>query len=308
MKVLVTGASGFVGGVVAAAFARAGHQTLGLDVRPAAGVPWQSAAVDVFSPLLGQHLAQFNPEVVFHGVGSANVGRSFVDPTADRHLNVDSFAALLDTIRAAGVRPRVFLPSSAAVYGNPATIPTPEECPLAPISPYGVHKRMCEDLATGYGTVLGLEVTVLRVFSLVGPTQRRLLVWELFEQLAAGAAELTLQGSAEASRDYLGAQDFGAAVVALAGVPAPPPILNVASGRGLKVATVAQHIKTRVGSNAPTRFSGAVRPGDPLQWCADVSRLRSVLGTWEPQPARDAIFQSVDVWRGVEEPRRSGTP
>jgi len=120
-------------------------------------------------------------------------------------------------VRRSGRRPLVLFPSSAAVYGDLKETRADEETPLAPISPYGFHKAACELLGREYAECFGLRVVVCRLFSLFGPTQRRLLVWELYKQLSGPAQTVWLEGTGEEVRDYLHVEDAAAAFLHLAG-------------------------------------------------------------------------------------------
>src|SRR5262249_52544890 len=131
------------------------------------------------------------------------------------HLEADilTWANTLDSVRRSGLKPIVFFPSSAAVYGNPEKLPVTEDANLAPISPYGFHKAACELLATEYSECFGLDIIIARFFSTFGEGQRRLLIWELYRQLAAPGDAVVLNGTGKESRDYLEVTDAMTAVL-----------------------------------------------------------------------------------------------
>src|SRR5262249_11658349 len=130
---------------------------------------------------LAQALEDFRPELVFHGAGTASVASSLRFPAEDFRTANLTWSTVLDGVRASGQKPLLVYPSSAAVYGDPTELPTPEAVELRPLSPYGFNKLSGELLARQYAECFGLDVLVVRLFSVYGPRQRRLLVWDLFD-------------------------------------------------------------------------------------------------------------------------------
>jgi UDP-glucose 4-epimerase len=122
MRLLVTGARGFVGFAVAEAAACRGWEVCGIGRAAQAPEKWSGhyCWADVAHSDLTPLINGFKPDIVFHGAGSASVGHSFATPVDDLRANVLTFASLLDAVRRSNQRPAVLFPSSAAVYGNPA--------------------------------------------------------------------------------------------------------------------------------------------------------------------------------------------
>jgi len=205
---------------------------------------------------------------------------------------------LADSIRRAGVSPVLLLPSSAAVYGNPATLPIAETAAAAPISPYGFHKAACELLAREAAECFGLRVAVCRLFSVFGPRQRRLLVWEVYRQLAGHGAAVEIGGTGQETRDFLHVEDVCAAFLALARSTGKGcEIVNVASGAETSVAALVQGLKGAMGLEKPLVCRGVSRPGDPLHWRADISRLRALVPGWEPRSLASRLSETTADWQ-----------
>jgi UDP-glucose 4-epimerase len=304
MKLLVTGALGFIGGSVARHALGLGHSVVGtalpadLPRAASAGFPVVAAAD---AGALGALLAEVRPDVVLHAAGRASVAASISAPGDDFEGSVLTFQALLEAVRQAGHRPTVILPSSAAVYGNPVHLPVAEDAPAAPISPYGFHKRVCEVLADEYAACFGLDVIVARLFSVLGPAQRRLLVWELFEQLQGPAEVAWIQGTGQESRDFLHVDDVAAALLGLAALPRPAQggaeVVNVASGEEQSVLELASALRDRVAPGKRIACRGQLRPGDPPRWQADARRLQERLDPWRPRPFAEALDAVVAAWQ-----------
>lgn len=304
MRILITGSAGFIGGSVGRVAAAAGHTVVGLARRSQSesGWPGEHVAVDVATADLVPALSAVNPDVILHAAGAASVGSSVTAPLDDFRAAVVSWVNLLDAVRRSGRRPVVVFPSSAAVYGNPASLPVAEGSSIDPISPYGYHKAACELLAREYARCFGLTVVVIRVFSVFGPAQRRLLVWDLFQQAAGPSPELWLDGTGLESRDYLDVEDLSDLILQLAaarrGGAAGVTTVNAGSGEETSVLTVAELIRSAAGADAkPIRCRGHARPGDPCRWRADVQHLVELAGGWTRRPLAEGIARCVAEWR-----------
>ncbi|HLL73872.1 MAG TPA: NAD-dependent epimerase/dehydratase family protein [Pyrinomonadaceae bacterium] len=305
MKILVTGSNGFVGGSVGRAAARAGHELLGVAraSQPARGWPGRFAQADALASDLSGIVRDFAPGAVFHCAGTASVAASFAAPLDDLRAAVLTFANLLEAVRRAAPEALVVFPSSAAVYGDPPRLPVGEETPARPISPYGFHKAACEMLAREYAECFGLRAAVCRLFSVFGPAQRRLLVWELFRQFAGPDDTVWLEGTGRETRDYLHADDAASALLAVAerlsDDPSAPRLttLNVASGVETSALELAERIRARVAPRKTIRCRNVARAGDPRAWRADVTRLRALAPGWQPRPLDEALASCVADWQ-----------
>jgi UDP-glucose 4-epimerase len=253
---------------------------------------------------LASALRDAAPDCVLHFAGTASVAGSFAGPLGDFESSTVLWFRLLEAARALTQPPLVALASSAAVYGSPRQLPTPETAERRPESPYGFHKAMSELAGEEFARCFGVPVISLRYFSIFGPNQRRLLAWEIFDQLRRGAAELRLKGTGDEQRDFLAEEEAAAATVALVEALAadrPTPAfhaVNVASGTGVTVGHVAETIRASLASDAHLAFGGEALPGNPLRWQADISALRKWLPAWEPQPFAKSLANCVAAWNG----------
>jgi UDP-glucose 4-epimerase len=292
MKILVTGARGFLGGSVARYAARRGHRVAALE-----RAAFHAAAAGD----LAERIAAEAPDVILHAAGKASVAASIASPHDDFEGSVITWEALLDATRRSGARPVIVLPSSAAVYGDPASLPVREDAEARPISPYGFHKLCCETLAHAYAACFGLDVIVARLFSVFGPAQRRLLVWEIYAQLATQAEVVTLGGTGRETRDFLHVDDVAEALLGLAASPVRglgrAEVVNVASGEETAVLSLAERLRDLVAPGKEIACRGAPRPGDPQRWRADVTRLAARMPALHPRPLPGALAACVEAWR-----------
>jgi UDP-glucose 4-epimerase len=267
LTALVTGAAGFLGAAVACALRDAGHavQLAGTGTQADRLTPARIAALDP------------GCELVVHCAGGSSVAASIADPIGDFEKSVLALAWLLDWVRTRAPRARVVVLSSAAVYGNAAIVPTPEHAAASPLSPYGAHKRMCEELCASYGKSYGVASVIVRLFSVYGVGLRKQLLWDACGKARAGAP--AFGGTGEEQRDWLHVDETAMLILAAA-TAAHAPIVNGGSGIGVPVREVVGQVCRELGAPEP-RFTGAARAGDPERYVADISRARA-LG-WAPR-------------------------
>ena len=307
MKILITGSSGFVGGSFGRYAARAGHEVFGVGRASQPGVGWPGlyAQADVSSSDLSETVESFRPDVLLHAAGAASVGASLTRPLDDLRASALTWANVLDSVRRSGARPLVVFPSSAAVYGDAAARPVSESATVRPISPYGFHKAACELLAREYAECFQLSLVVCRLFSVFGEAQRRLLVWELYRQLAGAEPVAWLEGTGAETRDYLHVDDAALAILELAsnrsGERGGFNVVNVASGEETRVLDLAEQLRALVAPSKEIRSRGHARAGDPQHWRADITLLQTLAPRWRPRPFNERLAQCVAAWRDENE-------
>ncbi len=119
------------------------------------------------------------PDAVIHLAGGSLVGPSIANPGEDFRRTVQAMQHLLEWLRLANPAARVVVASSAAVYGDGHMQPISETAAYAPTSPYGTHKAMAEMLCRSYGRQYGMQIALVRLFSVYGPGLRKQLIWDL---------------------------------------------------------------------------------------------------------------------------------
>jgi UDP-glucose 4-epimerase len=301
--IVVTGARGFLARMVVQGARSAGWRvtTAGRGLSTESVDTHYTCDASVSADKLAAWIAEVKPDIIFHGAGSADVRASFNDPAADLQASVGTWSLWLEAARLWGGRPLMIFPSSAAVYGAPEKLPVTESTACCPISPYGMHKWFCEQLAAQYHTHFGVPTVVLRLFSVFGPHQRRLLVWELYQRLQKSSPALEVLGSGNETRDYLFESDVVAAILLLAAeakaiAEQGPRCYNLASGREISVVQLATLLRDLLGDTRPIHCKGEARLGDPSRWCADPSRFQAAFTTWSCTPLEEAMRQTLRAW------------
>lgn len=277
--VLVTGAGGFLGRSVARHFAGA-SRVVGVDVVPEENAQLSALAayhrVQLPDSRLGEILREHQPSLVIHCAGRASVPMSVNDPASDFHDGVALTFDLLNALREHAPQSRFLLFSSAAVYGQPQSLPVSEEHAPAPLSPYGFHKWQCEILCAEFAKVYGLRTASLRIFSAYGPGLRRQVMWDICQK-ALVKKSLKLQGTGAESRDFIHATDIARAAEIVANhAPMNGEVFNVSTGREVTIRDLSAMLLRALGVGIEPEFDGVVPAGVPHNWRADVSRLNAL--------------------------------
>jgi UDP-glucuronate 4-epimerase len=291
MRYVVTGAAGFIGSHLAEALAARGEAVVAVDCftdyYDVAEKEENARAFDVARvDLAEQELDLDGVDGVFHLAGQPGV-RSFGDafPLYLRR-NVLATQRVFDAASRAGVR--VVYASSSSVYGEAERYPTPEETPLQPISPYGITKRACEDLARAYAVGFGLEAVGLRYFTVYGPRQRPDMFFRRVCDALLGGGVFEIFGSGAQSRSFTEVSDVVAATVAAMEGGSAGEIYNVGGGDEASMLEAIALLERTSGRALEVRRTDPAR-GDVRRTKADVSRIRAALG-WEPRmPLADGI-------------------
>jgi len=302
--VLITGGAGFLGRAVVREYQRRGWHTTGIghstwtaeSAAEAGYSSWQRGDIDLAT--LSRLGGEF--DVVVHCAANGSVPYSLTHPLDAFRRTVQTTAEVLDFCRSFRRHSRVIYPSSAAVYGAANDEALSESSPSNPVSPYGYHKRMAEDLLECAARHGWTRCAAIRFFSIYGPGLNKQLLWDAANKLSRATDKVTFWGTGEETRDWIHVDDAAALMADLSDIEAPFTILNGAAGERVTVRTVLEMLKNALGVDVEIEFSGAVKPGDPRYYHADVSRARQ-LGAPPSVKLADGLrgyaqwFQSIDT-------------
>lgn len=295
---IVVGGAGFYGGWLAAELLAEGVTVTVVDTSArAAAEELLSVEVvtgDAVELDLRALIDERRADAVFQLAGTGLVPTSLAHPLDDLTRNTATTVAVLEAARAAATAPLVAYVSSAAVYGEGIRMPMDESHPLAPLSPYGISKLAAESYVRLYARLYGVKAFSVRPFSLYGPRQRKLVVYDLLRRLLDGEDPLVVNAPAEVSRDFVYVEDAAQGLVALArNAPAAGEAYNVASGRPATLRELVETLIAAAGLDASVEFQGELRPGDPLRWDGDAARARA-LGARFDTPLAEGLRRTVE--------------
>jgi UDP-glucuronate 4-epimerase len=319
MKILVTGAAGFVGSHLAERLAARGDTVIGLDnfdpfyaraikERNLEGLRQTPGFVMVEADLRSQAdldrafaAAGGAIDSVVHVAALAGVQPSLQAPERFYDVNVMGTLRLFETSRRHGVR-RLVLASSSSVYGLGSPTPFREIDPCSrPASPYAVTKRACELMAFNAHHLGGLSATCLRFFTVYGPRQRPDLAIHKFTRAIAAGQPIELYGDGSTSRDYTWVDDIvGGVVAAIDQQQAEPSpryrIYNLGGSNAVSLARLVELIAGALGVPAKI-VRKPEQPGDMQHTHADVALAGRELGYAPRMTIDEGIPRFVDWWR-----------
>jgi UDP-glucose 4-epimerase len=229
------------------------------------------------------------PDVVLHLAAQIDVRRSMAAPAFDARANVTGTVAVIEAARRCGAR-RFVLASTAAVYGDPPAVPTPESTPPAPISAYGAGKAAAELYLDLYARRHGLSTVALRMANVHGPRQDpdgEAGVVTIFRRAAALEASVTIYGDGRQTRDYVHVEDVARAFTAAAQADVQGAV-NVSTGRETTVLAVAEAF------GVPIEFAPE-RPGEIRRSCLDPSAALRTLGWRACSGLSDGLHGETDA-------------
>lgn len=286
--VLITGGFGFLGRAVAHEFKQQGLRVVGIgrgrwateDALAAGFDMWLDAEVSMSSLMtLNERF-----DLVVHCAGNGSVGYSLSNPLQDFYKTVQGTADLLEYLRLSNPEALIVYPSSAGVYGAKHDAPIKVSDALTPMSPYGYHKKIAEELLESYSRTYGIRVAIIRFFSIYGPGLTKQLLWDASAKLLTERdAAAVFWGTGEETRDWINCVDAATLVRAAASSPDRFIVINGASGQRVTVRETLSLLRNALGVDVEIAFNGRVREGDPRFYHADIGGARA-LG-WEPSVA-----------------------
>ena len=317
MTVLVSGAAGYIGSVVAERLLEHGHAVAVIDDLSQGHRTAVPAEARFFEgdlrdrARLAEVMFAVRPDAVVHLAAEALVGESVTEPAKFFEVNVTGGLNLLDVMRAAGVRRLVFS-STAAVYGEPEEIPIREDTPLRPVNAYGASKLAFEQALPWYSSAYGLRHVSLRYFNACGATAEHgehhvpetHLIAILLEVALGLRDEIRIFGSdydtpdGTCIRDYVHVGDIADAhLLALDRIDRiESGAFNLGNGNGFSNREVVEAVR-RVTGHAIPAVDAPRRAGDPARLVASAVRACEVLG-WSPRyPTLDAMVATAWAWR-----------
>ena len=302
MRVLVTGGAGFIGSHVVDRLLADGHAVDAVDnlatgrrerVHPAARLH----VCDLRDARLDTVVAAARPEVVVHLAAQAAVPRSVADPVFDASVNVLGTIALLEACRRAGVRRALYTSSGGAGYGDTDVLPTPEDHPLRPASPYGVSKITAEHYLECWAGLTAGRALTLRLANIYGPRQDpagEAGVVAIFASRLLAGEPCIVNGDGEQTRDYVYVGDVADAVARGVTSANATGVANIGTGAETTVNELHRRLARLAGVNRAADHAPA-KPGEQRRSVLDASRAKTLLG-WSARTTLDEGLTQTILW------------
>lgn len=305
MNFLVTGGAGFIGSHVCERLLRAGHAVWAFDdlnsfydpqfkrnnicELQSLAKPFEFVYGDLTDPRAVDDLvtsARFDQ--VIHLAARAGVRPSLEQPALYQRVNVEGTVNLLEALRRHRIK-KVIIASSSSVYGVNSKVPFAESDPIfAAISPYAASKLACEALGHVYHHVYGLDVVMLRFFTVYGPRQRPDLAIYKFARLITAGKPIPVFGDGSSARDYTYIEDILDGIIACTGREFGYEIYNLGESQTVKLHRLIELLEQSLNQRATLEHQ-PVQPGDVPLTCADISKARNQLGYQPRVPIEQGI-------------------
>lgn len=292
MRILVTGCNGFIGRNIVGYYLKKGFNVFGIDI------PNSISCYDnlnlYYADLENDDLEvlykTISPDIFIHCAGNASVGISIEHPEIDFHKNIYTLYNTLSALKRAKINPKFVFLSSAAVYGNPSKLPINESDNIRPISPYGLHKKMCEDLCNYFRYKENLDIIIVRIFSAYGAGLKKQIFWDMYNKFTS-TGKIELFGTGNETRDFIYIDDIVRAIDIIINNNSDEYVYNIACGKEISIRNVAEIFTEILGANKSIiYFNGITKVGDPINWRADISKL-----------TRLGFKPNIDIYKGTKQ-------
>ncbi len=298
MRVLVTGGAGFIGSHVCDALMHRGDVVFVLDDLSSGAIENLPKGVTLFHRSITGDLHEVfekaQPDAVIHLAAQIDVRKSVVDPKTDADINIIGSLNLLAACHTHKVKHIVFSSTGGALYGETEMIPTPEEHPVFPQSPYGIAKRTVEFYLEFYRAVYGVQSTILRFANVYGPRQAlkgEAGVVAIFSRKLLHGEQPTIYGDGKQTRDYVYVGDVVTAVIASLDHHLPGAY-NVGTGVEMSVTELYRKI-ARLLDNPWAAKHGPAIAGEVARSALSTRKLAPY---WKPQTDLDHGLAKTVAW------------
>lgn len=314
MRILITGAAGFVGAYAIRQLADRGDEV------HAAILPQEQLSAELQAKCIVHHfdlldadavaalLEEIRPEGILHLAAQSSVARAWKQPQLTVDLNIRGTVNLLEAARNLHHMPRILLIGSAEEYGRlPAGADglhlVSENMPLQPVNIYAATKAAAEQLAAVYYHAYGLPVICVRAFNHFGPGQTEIFVVSDFckqtAEIECGLHEPVIRtGNLDAKRDFTDVRDIVRAYALLLESGRAGETYNVGSGKTIMISEILSEILS--ACQVPVRHEidpAKLRPAETACMAADTGKLRQDTG-WDPEiPTEQTIADTLAFWR-----------
>lgn len=299
MNVLVLGGCGFIGSHIVDALLNAGHDIRVLDHSPEKfrePVSSVDYCVADFSDTAMLETAMDGIDVIFHSLSTSVPETSNRNPEQDIRGNLINTVHLLDIMKKTNIKRMVFLSSGGTVYGNPDTIPIPENHPLNPLCSYGIIKAAIEKYLFMHQQLHGLQSVIIRPSNPYGPRQGHAGIQGAISTFMAKmmrGESIQIWGNGEVIRDFFHVEDL-ARLCVMAAESDNVGVFNAGSGSGCSIRQLIGIISDVSGASPNIEYREA-RQFDVREVVLDIQKAESTFG-WKPEISLHDGIRSYWEW------------
>lgn len=288
MKCLVTGGAGFIGSHLVDKLIEQNHKVviidnLSTDKKENLNPKADFYKIDIQEERISQIFKKEKPEIIFHLAAQINLRKSVENPIEDAKINILGSLNILENCRKFKIKKIVFASTGGAIYGEADVIPTPEDYPVFPLSPYGIAKLTTEKYLNYYYKVFGLPFVSLRLANVYGPRQNSKgeagVVAIFCDKMLTGKQPI-INGNGKQTRDFVYVEDvIGASILAMK--KNKSGIFNIGTAKETDVNTIFEMLKKIIRSTCK-EIHGPGQKGEQKRSCLDYSKAKKELG-WQPK-------------------------
>jgi UDP-glucose 4-epimerase len=287
-KVLVTGGAGFIGSTLVDKLISGGNEVIVIDDLSSGKKDYLNSAaklykIDICSPKVAKIFTKEKFDFVYHLAAQIDVRKSVADPIFDNKINVIGGLNIIENSYRNNVKKIIMASTGGAIYGEAEEIPTTENYPTYPLSPYGIHKLTLEKYLNYYYHVYGLNFTVLRFANVYGPRQFKggeAGVIAIFVENGVNDKESLQFGDGLQTRDFVYVSDVVRGLYSAMTIDCPGEI-NISSGIESTLLDVRRSIEKALGREIKIKEMPG-KLGEQRRSCLSYGRAKDVLG-WEPK-------------------------
>ena len=294
MRALVTGGAGFIGSHVVDRLINDGYTVTVLDnfstgrrelIHPGAAV----VRCDIRSSALSNVVERVRPDVLVHAAAQASVPRSIAEPVDDATVNVVGTVKLLDLCMSSRLRAFVYISTGGAAYGDTDVVPTPDDAPLRPGSPYGISKISAERYVETLAAIRGTRAVTLRLANVYGPRQNaagEAGVVAIFASRLSRSQRCVVNGDGRQTRDFVYVLDVADAISRAVARSEAWGAMNIGTGLETTINALYEHLARLAGVRRAPQHAAA-RPGEQRRSALSAERAQKMLG-WTPSTPLEA--------------------
>jgi len=298
-RILITGGAGFIGSHCVDLFLANGYEVGVFDIKSVTEAVHLTHCMDAITYIEGdiRNHRQLDSAVtgydhILHLAAIVSVQESIENPLESHDTNVTGTLNVFSAAVTHSVDSVVYA-SSAAVYGDTQTVPTPESTPLKPLSPYGLHKVVNEQYAELFATQYALPSTGFRFFNVYGsrqdPSSPYSGVISLFHKYMLEGKQPTVYGDGSATRDFIHVHDVAQMCVkAIENSKKGASVYNVGTGKATSIQTLIKDLNMTLDTNIEPIIADP-REGDIVHSCAVVTAVQTDFSIQEPTEIEDGL-------------------